>query len=293
MPASVACDLSGRRTGLRRHHQHPITTPAGEGLLVSDFVDSGKPASVTVPAGQLQDGETYKFRTNACDGTHYNLSGTPGTQFVVDTTAPGEPTSISSATYPENWGGGAAGVAGRFDVTTGASNTRDVQYRLAPYEDDAAEYGGWSTVPTTLSKAVAAETTASFSATPADDGNHVMQTRSVDRADNVGPIKDYGFTAGNRDYNRQQKIDIKLPTPDTSSQDPEPTDAPQPPPAPSGSPFPQLSERSAAVWPATTRPGRCSSISSRAPADRPESVMKVSTCSSVANELRPTVPHLV
>ncbi len=31
----------------------PITTPLGEGLVVSDFVASGKPASVTVPAGQL------------------------------------------------------------------------------------------------------------------------------------------------------------------------------------------------------------------------------------------------
>ncbi|MER5688213.1 hypothetical protein [Streptomyces sp. NPDC002205] len=45
----------------------------------------------------------------------------------------------------------------------------------------------------------------------------MMQTRTVDRAGNVGPIKDYGFTAGNRDYNRAQEIDIKLPQPDPSS----------------------------------------------------------------------------
>ncbi|GAA3484795.1 hypothetical protein GCM10018966_093270 [Streptomyces yanii] len=67
----------------------PITTPAGEGLIVSAYVASGEPASVTVPAGQLKDGKTYKFRTNAYDGTHYNLSWSPWTQFVVDTTAPG------------------------------------------------------------------------------------------------------------------------------------------------------------------------------------------------------------
>ncbi|MFJ4707656.1 DNRLRE domain-containing protein [Streptomyces anulatus] len=210
----------------------PITTPSGEGLLVSDFVASGKPASVTVPAGQLKDGKTYKFRTNPYDGTHYNLSWSGWTQFVVDTTAPGEPVSITSATYPENWGGGGAGVAGTFDVATGDASPYEVQYRLDPYEDDAADYG-WSSVrtttPTGSGRAVAPE--ASYTATPAADGNHLTQTRTVDRAGNVGPIKDYGFTAGNRDYNRAQKVDIKLPVLDTASADPILTDTPQPPPA--------------------------------------------------------------
>ncbi|MFE2597803.1 DNRLRE domain-containing protein [Streptomyces sp. NPDC059396] len=194
----------------------PITTPAGEGLIVSDFVDSGKPASVTVPAGQLQDGRTYKFRTNAYDGTHYNLSWSPWTQFVVDTTAPAEPTSITSSTYPENWGGGGAGIEGRFDVTTGDASPYEVQYRFDPYEDDA-EDNGWASVRTTTPTAKAVAPEASYTATPAADGNHVTQTRTVDRAGNVGPIKDYGFTAGNRDYNRAQKIDIKLPQPDLNS----------------------------------------------------------------------------
>ncbi|WP_318839612.1 DNRLRE domain-containing protein [Streptomyces arboris] len=210
----------------------PITTPAGEGLIVSPFVDSGKIASVAVPAGQLQNGKTYKFRTNAYDGTHYNLNWSPWTQFVVDTTAPGEPASIASATYPENWGGGGAGVAGTFDVATGDASPYEVQYRLDPYEDDAADYG-WSSVrtitPTGPSRAVAPE--ASYTATPAADGNHLTQTRTVDRAGNVGPIKDYGFTAGNRDYNRAQKVDIKLPVLDTASVDPVLTNTPQPPPA--------------------------------------------------------------
>ncbi|MFD3621628.1 DNRLRE domain-containing protein [Streptomyces sp. NPDC058676] len=207
----------------------PITTPAGEGLLVSDFVASGKPASVTVPAGQLRDGKTYKFRTNAYDGTHYNLSWSPWTQFAVDTTAPGEPKSVTSATYPENWGGGGTGIAGTFNVDTGVTDARAVQYRLDPYEDDSAEYG-WASTPTTTptaARAAAATNTAAFTATPAADGNHTVQTRSVDRADNVGPTKDYGFTAGNRDYNRKQKIDIKLPAPDNNAAVPEFTDPPQ------------------------------------------------------------------
>ncbi|MFI8307242.1 DNRLRE domain-containing protein [Streptomyces sp. NPDC085927] len=207
----------------------PITTPSGEGLLVSGSVASGKPASVTVPAGQLQDGRTYKFRTNAYDGTHYNLSWSPWTQFVVDTTAPGEPQSVTSATYPENWGGGGAGVPGDFDVTTGASDAYEVRYRLDPYSDDA-DGDGWTSVRTTTpamsGRAVAPD--ASYAITPAADGNHVAQTRTVDRAGNVGPIKDYGFTAGNRDYNRKQKIDITLPANDAGAQQPAPSDPPQP-----------------------------------------------------------------
>ncbi|MEU5222917.1 DNRLRE domain-containing protein [Streptomyces toyocaensis] len=196
----------------------PITTPAGEGLIVSDSVDSGKPASVTVPAGQLQDGRTYKFRTNAYDGTHYNLNWSAWTQFVVDTTAPEEPESVTSSTYPENWGGGGAGIEGRFDVTTGDPSPYEVQYRFDPYEDDADDYG-WASVRTTTptARAAAPAPEASYTATPAADGNHVTQTRTVDRAGNVGPIRDYGFTAGNRDYNRAQKIDIKLPQPDLTS----------------------------------------------------------------------------
>lgn len=207
----------------------PITTPAGEGLLVSGFVAAGKPASVTVPAGQLKDGKTYKFRTNAYDGTHYNLNWSPWTQFVVDTTAPGEPQSVASATYPENWGGGGAGVAGTFDVVTGAPDANEVRHRLDPYSDDADD-AGWTTVRTTTlpvsGRAPAPD--ASYSITPAADGNHVTQTRTVDRAGNVGPIKDYGFTAGNRDYNRPQKIDITLPANDSGSQQPAPSDPPKP-----------------------------------------------------------------
>ncbi|MFF3057730.1 hypothetical protein [Streptomyces sp. NPDC057909] len=130
----------------------PITTPAGEGLIVSDFVDSGKPASVTVPAGQLQDGKTYRFRTNAYDGTHYNLSWSPWTQFVVDTTAPGLP-DVTSTTYPENLPGGATGEQGRFDVDTKTDDAREVQYRVGPADtDDDGNSGntspdGWQSTP--------------------------------------------------------------------------------------------------------------------------------------------------
>lgn len=203
----------------------PITTPAGEGLIVSDFVDSGKPASVTVPAGQLKDGRTYKFRTNAYDGTHYNLSWSPWTQFVVDTTAPGEPQTIASATYPDDGNGGGVGVPGSFDVDTGDAGAREIRYRLdADLVEDAdsalldgteggEDNGGtgaprlaaadWQSVPT-------AGTTGSFSATPDRVGAHHVEVATVDRADNVGTAGTYGFLAGGQ-VRTNHVVNIKLP----------------------------------------------------------------------------------
>ncbi|MER6702332.1 DNRLRE domain-containing protein [Streptomyces fimicarius] len=72
----------------------PISTPAGEGLLVSASVAPGSWATVQVPAGQLVDGRMYKFRTNAYDGTHYNLNWSPWRTFVVETAAAGTPTTL-------------------------------------------------------------------------------------------------------------------------------------------------------------------------------------------------------
>ncbi|MEU6762941.1 DNRLRE domain-containing protein [Streptomyces sp. NPDC046853] len=72
----------------------PITTPAGDGVIVSDYVKPGEWATVQVPAGQLVDGKTYKFRTNAYDGTHYNLNFSPWREFVVETAAAGQPTKL-------------------------------------------------------------------------------------------------------------------------------------------------------------------------------------------------------
>ncbi|WP_406242972.1 hypothetical protein [Streptomyces anulatus] len=72
----------------------PISTPAGEGLLVSASVAPGSWVTVQVPAGQLVDGKMYKFRTNAYDGTHYNLNWSPWRTFVVETAAAGTLTTL-------------------------------------------------------------------------------------------------------------------------------------------------------------------------------------------------------
>ncbi|NEE16914.1 DNRLRE domain-containing protein, partial [Streptomyces sp. SID7499] len=52
--------------------------------IVSKFVPSGQAASVTVPAGVLAEGKTYKFRTSPYDGTHYNTGWSAWKTFTVD-----------------------------------------------------------------------------------------------------------------------------------------------------------------------------------------------------------------
>ncbi|WP_437061163.1 DNRLRE domain-containing protein [Streptomyces sp. enrichment culture] len=71
----------------------PITTPAGDGVLISEYVEPGEWATVQVP-DELTDGRAYKFRTNAYDGTHYNLGWSPWRTFVVETAASGVPTNL-------------------------------------------------------------------------------------------------------------------------------------------------------------------------------------------------------
>ncbi|WP_343233776.1 DNRLRE domain-containing protein [Streptomyces sp. CS081A] len=198
----------------------PITTPLGEGLLLSPYGEQGKPVSVTVPAGQLKDGRTYKFRTNAYDGTHYNLNWSPWTQFVVDTTAPAAPTSVASSTYPEDWVGGGAGTAGTWNVTA-SSDANAIRYRLDGTDtdgDDVPDSGAFSTAAATAS---GTGTTATLSATPAEDGAHELEVQPVDRASNLGPVLPYGFIAGGADVTRPHTVEIKLPVPNKDA--PEPT----------------------------------------------------------------------
>ncbi|WP_326671551.1 DNRLRE domain-containing protein [Streptomyces sp. NBC_01257] len=211
----------------------PITTPAGDGAIVSDYVAPGSWASVKVPAGQLKDGRTYKFRTNAYDGTHYNLGWSPWREFAVDTIAPGEPAAIGSATYPDDGRGGGTGVQGTFDVDTGDDGAQQIRYRVdgeLPEDDDPGlldgtdespdAEGGDSPRPPTrpTARAVAPEwqsapttgTTGSFTATPGADGAHHVEVQTVDRADNVGATGTYGFLAGGQ-VRTNHVVDITLP----------------------------------------------------------------------------------
>ncbi|WP_078910299.1 DNRLRE domain-containing protein [Streptomyces sp. NRRL S-87] len=151
--------------------------------LVSPWTPSGQVASVTVPAGVLTNGKTYKFRTSPYDGTHYNLGWSAWKNFTVDTSAPSAPTAITSTDYPSNaWvkGGGQAGV---FNVTPPAADHNWLEWSL-----DGVTWTKVATGGTAGAKAV--------TVTPPRDGNHTLQVRSVDKADNKSEPLEYAFHAG-------------------------------------------------------------------------------------------------
>ncbi|MFD8914046.1 DNRLRE domain-containing protein [Streptomyces sp. NPDC059575] len=153
-------------------------------VIVSPWVPSGQPASVTVPAGVLTDGKTYKFRTNPYDGTHYNTDWSAWKTFTVDTKAPSAPAKIVSTHYPTNAWVKGAGQAGTFTVTPPAGT----DHNWLKWSLDGVT---WTKVATNGASADKA-----LSVTPPKDGTHTLQVRAVDKADNKSDAIEYVFHAG-------------------------------------------------------------------------------------------------
>ncbi|WP_328303835.1 DNRLRE domain-containing protein [Streptomyces sp. NBC_00435] len=152
-------------------------------VLRSSFVPSGQAASVTVPAGVLTNGKTYRFRTSPYDGTHYNLGWSAEKTFTVDTAAPSAPTGITSTHYPSTAWVKGAGQAGTFTVTPPAGDHNWLEWSL--------DGTTWTKVPTGGAAGAKA-----ISVTPPKDGTHVLSVRAVDKADNKSETADYTFHAG-------------------------------------------------------------------------------------------------
>ncbi|MFD7066699.1 DNRLRE domain-containing protein [Streptomyces sp. NPDC059913] len=152
-------------------------------VIVSKFVPSGQVASVTVPAGVLTNGKTYKFRTSPYDGAHYNTGWSAWKVFTVDTKAPSAPGAITSTDYPAGAWVKGAGQAGTFTVTPPAADHQWLEWTL----DDAT----WTKVVTSGSTAAK-----SIGITPPKDGTHTLQVRAVDKADNKSEAVEYVFHAG-------------------------------------------------------------------------------------------------
>ncbi|MGW2549093.1 RHS repeat-associated core domain-containing protein [Streptomyces sp. NPDC001635] len=152
-------------------------------VIVSKYVPSGQVASVTVPAGVLANGKTYKFRTSPYDGAHYNTGWSAWKTFTVDTTKPSAPAKITSTDYPsDKWVKG-AGQTGAFTVTPPASDHQWLEWSL----DGVI----WTKATTSGSSAAKNITLA-----PPRDGNHTLQVRAVDKADNKSEPLNYDFHAG-------------------------------------------------------------------------------------------------
>ncbi|MEU2618112.1 DNRLRE domain-containing protein [Streptomyces sp. NPDC007157] len=151
--------------------------------LVSPYVPSGQPASVTVPAGVLQNGKTYKFRTNSYDGTHYNLGWSPYATFTVDTSAPSAPTAVTSTDYPaDQWVKG-VGQAGDFTVTPPSGDQNGVEWTL--------DGVSWTTVPTN-----GTTTPVKINIKPDTAGTNVLSVRTTDKAENKSDPAAYTFHVG-------------------------------------------------------------------------------------------------
>ncbi|MGW1268799.1 DNRLRE domain-containing protein [Streptomyces sp. NPDC002491] len=152
-------------------------------VIVSPWASSGQVASVTVPAGVLTNGKTYRFRTSPYDGAHYNLGWSEWKTFTIDTTAPSAPTDISSTDYPANAWVKGAGQVGTFNVTPPAGDHNWLEWSLDGVTWTKAATGGTSGV-----KAV--------SVAPPKDGTHTLQVRSADKADNKSEAIEYTFHVG-------------------------------------------------------------------------------------------------
>jgi RHS repeat-associated protein len=151
--------------------------------IVSPFVPSGQVASVTVPAGVLTNGKTYKFRTSPYDGGHYNLGWSAWKTFRVDTAAPSAPTAITSTDYPSGAWVKGAGQVGTFTVTPNGTDHNWLEWSL-----DGVTWTKVATGGATAAKAL--------SIAPPEDGTHTLQVRQVDKADNKSEAIDYTFHAG-------------------------------------------------------------------------------------------------
>ncbi|MEW2498177.1 DNRLRE domain-containing protein [Streptomyces nodosus] len=153
-------------------------------VLVSPYVPSGQPASVTVPSGLLANGKTYKFRTSPYDGTHYNTGWSAWAVFTVDTVAPSVPASVTSSDYPaDSWVKG-VGQAGTFTVTPPPGDQNAIEWS----SDDG---GTWTSTPTSGSTRAV-----SFSFTPLQAGTQSVLVRASDKADNKSDSVEYTFHVG-------------------------------------------------------------------------------------------------
>ncbi|MGW0839114.1 DNRLRE domain-containing protein [Streptomyces sp. NPDC002787] len=176
-------DADGDRVnGTFQIYDNATNTQVGD-VIVSKYVPSGQVASVTVPAGVLSNGKTYKFRSSPYDGTHYNSGWSAWKTFTVDATAPSAPAKIVSTDYPSNAWVKGVGQTGTFTVTPPASDHNWLEWSL-----DGVTWTKVATGGAAADKAI--------SLAPPRNGTHTLQVRSVDKADNKSEAIEYTFHAG-------------------------------------------------------------------------------------------------
>ncbi|WP_067503791.1 RHS repeat-associated core domain-containing protein [Actinoplanes sp. TFC3] len=161
-------------------------TPAGVKLgsaQPTPAATSGSLFGAAIPAGALTNGSTFSWKARGYDGNAWGPWSSP-CELTVDTTAPTATPTVSSATYPANDWGGAAGSAGTF--TLGAGGTSDIAAYVYTLDDD----------PAAVVNTSALGGTASISIVPDEEGKHTLKVQARDRAGNLSPARTYTFFAG-------------------------------------------------------------------------------------------------
>lgn len=167
-----------------RFYWGPVGQPASGSAGVAG-IPTGGIREVQVPAGAFVDGGTYAWRVQASDSQLYSPMS-PSCELTIDRTAPGAP-MVSSTDYPPHSSDGYAGDTGVF--TFGANGTGDVvKYVYTTDGTDPEVLGSPSVNATSLGGGATVRLTVR-------EGENTVRVRSVDRADNPGPVVDYTFTA--------------------------------------------------------------------------------------------------
>ncbi|WP_189959348.1 hypothetical protein [Streptomyces violascens] len=182
------------------------------GVLVSDFVASGKAAQVTVPAGRLTNGVTYAFHTSAYDGKLYETDWSPWTTFKVSVPAPAKPAKPTSLANN--------GKPGEFTVALPSGHTAKwVEWQLDAAAWKRVDAAGKTSVTIDTGLRAAAPTAP---AAPAAN-NHTLNVRTAndDGASDAVSVAFTGNGTGNGDGDHA--VDLTLPDPVSTAPNPDQT----------------------------------------------------------------------
>ncbi|MGH4029293.1 TNT domain-containing protein [Actinomycetota bacterium Odt1-20B] len=159
-------------------------------VLVSGYVASGTPASVTVSKGKLKDGWTYLVRSSAYDGSAYEADWSPWSKFKVD--APDD-RPVAPSRVANN------GKPGEFTVTLPAGHkARWVEWQL--------DNGAWKRVDAAGKTSVTVDTGLRAGGAPVT-ASHTLNVRTAHdtgTSDTV-PVK---FTGNGSDDNGDPRDDV-------------------------------------------------------------------------------------
>ncbi|MFJ2301145.1 hypothetical protein, partial [Oerskovia paurometabola] len=148
---------------------------------------SGLAYAIAVPAGILQDGQSYQWHANTVDANGWYGPAT-WCEFTIDTTPPPMPQVVvaagGAAQYPENQISGGIGQEARFTfVPSGALDV--VSYKYSFNTDSLNQTIG-----------VGLGSQADIAFVPEAAGGVTLFVQAVDRAGNTSPVRQYFFRVG-------------------------------------------------------------------------------------------------